>query len=109
MATQKPNGDGCRSEACGMRASSYFLYVGFARAPEAIFARKNLVFARLLHGAHEVLNVPAWIPLRPLVEFLCPPLGLLAGREATDLLLSERQTPRYSSMYSSLAAISSWS
>ena len=94
-----------------MRDARLFILLirGIRKGAGSDLRQKNLVFARLLHGAHEVLNVPAWIPLRPLVEFLCPPLGLLAGREATDLLLSERQTPRYSSMYSSLAAISSWS
>src|SRR5215210_4445627 len=43
----------------------------------------------LLYGPHEVLDVAARVPLRPLVELLRPPLGLLAGREARNLPLLE--------------------
>ena len=48
-----------------------------------------LVSAVLLYGFYGVLNVPARVPLGPLVELLCPPLGLLEGRETGDLPLLE--------------------
>ncbi len=43
----------------------------------------------LFHGLYEVLDVPARVSLRVLVQLLGSPLGLLAGREARDLLLPE--------------------
>ncbi len=48
------------------------------------------VSAGLLYGPHEVLDVPARVPLRLFIELLRPPLGLLAGREASNLLLLEK-------------------
>jgi hypothetical protein len=39
----------------------------------------------LFHGLYEVLDVPARVSLRVLVQLLGSPLGLLAGREARDL------------------------
>jgi hypothetical protein len=41
----------------------------------------------LFHGLYEVLDVPARVSLRVLVQLLGSPLGLLAGREARDFLL----------------------
>ena len=46
----------------------------------------------LFHGLYEVLDVPARVSLRVLVQLLGSPLGLLAGREARDLLLFIRLT-----------------
>ncbi len=48
-----------------------------------------LVSAVLLYGFYGVLNVPARVPLGPLVELLRPPFGLLEGRETGDLPLFE--------------------
>ena len=38
----------------------------------------------LFHGLYEILDVPARVSLRVLVQLLGSPLGLLAGREARD-------------------------
>jgi hypothetical protein len=66
---------------------------GLAEASPAgsspLFIRTALVFASLLHGPHEVLHVPARVALGPLVQLAGPPLGLLAGREAPDLLFED--------------------
>jgi hypothetical protein len=87
--------DGSRPES--IRDARLFvpLMLAFLRAPEAIFTSKSLVFGRFIYGPHQVLDIPTRVPLRPLVEFLCPPLGLLAGRETADLLLSEEHYRDY--------------
>ena len=43
----------------------------------------------LFHGLYEVLDVPARVSLRVLVQLLGSPLGLLAGREARDRILTQ--------------------
>ena len=53
------------------------------------------MFTRLLYGPHEVLNVPARVSLRPLVKLLRSPLGLLAGREASNFPLLEEHYRNY--------------
>ena len=43
----------------------------------------------LFHGLYEVLDVPTRISLRPFVELLRLPLGLLAGLKASNLPRAE--------------------
>jgi hypothetical protein len=54
-----------------------------------------LLFARLLHGPHEVLHVPAWVSLRPLVHLFGPPLGLFERREPGDFPFPEEHYRDY--------------
>src|SRR4051794_35214991 len=49
----------------------------------------------LCHRPDEVLHVPARVSLRPLVELVRLPLGLLVGREASDLSLPEEHYRNY--------------
>ena len=58
-------------------------------------ALQGSVPAGLLGGFYEVLDVPARVPLRPLVEFLRPPLGLFAGFETSNFLLPEEHYRNY--------------